>query len=83
VQTAADRMKDPQESATSWFVREGFDWGVAELEKLRKEVRTATSAIASPELHRYLAGREVAFRAELENAAHAIRALRALEAAFA
>jgi hypothetical protein len=83
VQTAGDRMRNSRESPTSWFVREGFAWGVAELEKLREEVRAAASAIASPELHRYLAVREVAFRAELENAAQAVGALRALEAAFA
>jgi hypothetical protein len=83
VQTAAKRMKRPQESSASWFAREGFDWGVAELEKLRREVRAAASAIASPELHSYLVGREVAFRTELETAAQAVQGLRALEAAFA
>jgi hypothetical protein len=83
VQTAADRMRHSGESPVSWFAREGFDWGVAELEKLRREVRAAASAVASPELHRYLAGREVAFRTELETAAQAIEGLRALEAAFA
>jgi hypothetical protein len=83
VQTSADRMRLTGESPASWFAREGFDWGVAELEKLRQEVREAASAIASPELHRYLAGREVAFKTELETAAQAVQALRALEAVFA
>jgi hypothetical protein len=82
VQTAGDRLRYSEESPVSWFAREGFDWGVAELEKLRREVRAAASAVASPGLHRYLAGREVAFRTELETAAHAIQGLRALAAAF-
>jgi hypothetical protein len=76
-------MRLAGESPASWFAREGFDWGVAELEKLRQEVRDAASAIASPELHSYLAGREVAFKTELESAAQAVQALRALEAVFA
>jgi hypothetical protein len=82
VQTAAARMRRSGESAVTWFAREGFDWGVAELEKLRREVRAAASAVASPELHRYLAGREAAFRTELKSATQAVRGLRALEAAF-
>jgi hypothetical protein len=46
-------------------------------------VRAAASAVASPELHRYLAGREAAFRTELETAAEAIQGLGDLETAFA
>jgi hypothetical protein len=83
VQTVAERLGRPDETRAAWFAREGFDWGVAALDKLRDEVRTAASAIASPDLHDYLARRDVAFQQELDTAAQAVRGLRTLGVAFA
>jgi hypothetical protein len=83
VQTAADQMRASGESPASWFAREGFEWGVAELSKLRREVRAVASAVGCRQLDRYLAAREAAFRVELDTAAQGVQSLRSLEAVFA
>lgn len=52
------------ESITAWIVREGFQWGVAEIHDLLTDVKAHGRTLRSPELVSYLTRQEALLRAE-------------------
>ncbi len=54
----ARRRKREGESVTGWFLREGFRWGMAELEQGLVELKRLAARLASRQLEEYVAARE-------------------------
>ena len=51
------RRRAPNDSVASWFLKEGFDWGAAELQARFNNVRMEADALGNKEILNWTAGR--------------------------
>ena len=70
-----DRRRQPSESITEWFVREGFDWGRQTLVSWMVQLRAQGADLDCPDLMAYLDEREALLREKCESVVPGLRSL--------
>lgn len=71
----AARRKRPDETPAVWVVREGFAWGLADLEARLAEAAALAAALDSPDLRAYLDRRAALLRQQQADVAPGLEAL--------
>lgn len=71
----AARRRRPDETPAAWVVREGFAWGLADLEARLAEAAALAEALDSPDLRAYLDRRAARLRQQQADVAPGLEAL--------
>jgi hypothetical protein len=71
----ADRRRQPSESVTEWFLREGFDWGRQTLISWMVQLKSRSADLGCPDLTAYLDEREALLLERCESVVLGLHAL--------
>lgn len=76
------RRARPRETTAEWVIRDGFQWGVDELDRWMRKLQTMAVELHSPGLSRYLRTRKALLASRLATMAQPVQALQQLVAAI-
>jgi hypothetical protein len=82
VLSEASRRKGPAESVAGWIMREGFEWGMDQLQAWMVELKALARGLDSPALAAYLETREVTLLEQAQQVRAGFENMRRLAAAL-